>query len=41
MVSKGSIKGTFIHSTIFETAEDVVDKPFQFEMGNLQKRSPE
>ena len=41
MVSKSSIKPTFIHSTIFETPEDCEANPFQFDKENLQTRSPQ
>ena len=40
MVSRNPIKNTFINSTIFETAEDMENRPFQFMTDNLQKRGP-
>ena len=40
MVEKASIKNTFIHSTIFETPEDIQNNPFEFRTDNLQTRKP-
>ena len=42
MVSnKSSIKNTFINSTIFETQEDMQNRPFEFMTDNLQQTAPE
>ena len=41
MVSKSSIKNTFINSTIFETQEDIQNRPFEFMTDKLQQISPE
>ena len=40
MVSRNSIKNTFINSTIFETAEDMENRPFQFVADEVQQRAP-
>lgn len=41
MVSKSPIKNTFINSTIFETQEDIQNRPFEFMTDKLQQISPE